>query len=139
MVCPGRPYDFKFFKGCLPQILLGPFMNTLTQTLTIPGCFMFLRTSLVYILQTRKWYLMTSTKIKVSIIIWLSSSRGLIDGKLMDQFWCTLYVRSVNSELHSHLGIEGAVDDHFEFKMFSRKFVALGEVSLKSHRAFWIY
>ena len=25
------PYHFKFFKGCLPQILLGPFLNTLTQ------------------------------------------------------------------------------------------------------------
>ena len=23
-------YHFKFFKGCLPQILLGPFLNTLT-------------------------------------------------------------------------------------------------------------
>ena len=28
----GRPYHFKFFKGCLPQILLGPFLNTLTHT-----------------------------------------------------------------------------------------------------------
>ena len=27
-----RPYDFNFFKGCLAQILLGPFLNTLTQT-----------------------------------------------------------------------------------------------------------
>ena len=26
-----RPYPFKFFKGCLPQILLGPFFNNLTQ------------------------------------------------------------------------------------------------------------
>ena len=26
-----RPYHCRFFKGCLPQILLGPFMNTLTQ------------------------------------------------------------------------------------------------------------
>ena len=26
-----RPYSFKFFKGCLPQILLGPFLNTLTH------------------------------------------------------------------------------------------------------------
>ena len=26
-----RPYHFKFFKGCLPQILLGPFLNTLTH------------------------------------------------------------------------------------------------------------
>ena len=25
-----RPYPFKFFKGCLPQILLGPFLNTLS-------------------------------------------------------------------------------------------------------------
>ena len=27
----GRLYHFKFFKGCLPQILLGPFLNTLTH------------------------------------------------------------------------------------------------------------
>ena len=25
---------FKFFKGCLPQILLGPFLNTVPQILT---------------------------------------------------------------------------------------------------------
>ena len=26
-----RPYHFKFFKGCLLQILLGPFLNTLSH------------------------------------------------------------------------------------------------------------
>ena len=26
-----RPYHLKFFKGCPPHILLGPFLNTLTQ------------------------------------------------------------------------------------------------------------
>ena len=31
MVCLSRPYHFKFFKGCLPQISLGPFLNTLSQ------------------------------------------------------------------------------------------------------------
>ena len=33
----GKPYPFKFLKGCcLPQILLGPFLNTLSQlTLTL--------------------------------------------------------------------------------------------------------
>ena len=31
MVCLGRPYYFKFFKGCLPQILLGPFLHTLNH------------------------------------------------------------------------------------------------------------
>ena len=29
MVYSGRSYYFKFFKGCLPQISLGPFVNTL--------------------------------------------------------------------------------------------------------------
>ena len=36
-VCLGRPYHFRFFKGCLPQILFGPFLNTLTY-LTINIC-----------------------------------------------------------------------------------------------------
>ena len=27
----GRPYLFKNFKGCIPQILLGPFLCTLTH------------------------------------------------------------------------------------------------------------
>ena len=27
----GRTYPFKYFKGCLPQFLLGPFLNTLSQ------------------------------------------------------------------------------------------------------------
>ena len=31
MVCLSRPYSFKLFKGYLPQILLGPFLNTLPQ------------------------------------------------------------------------------------------------------------
>ena len=26
-----RLYLFKFFKGCLPQVLLGPFLNTLSH------------------------------------------------------------------------------------------------------------
>ena len=27
----GRPYHFKFVKGCLPRILVSPFFNTLSQ------------------------------------------------------------------------------------------------------------
>ena len=32
-ICGRQPLKnpFKFFKGCLPQILLGPFLNTLSQ------------------------------------------------------------------------------------------------------------
>ena len=30
MVCPSRSDNFNNFKGCLPQILLSPFSNTLT-------------------------------------------------------------------------------------------------------------
>ena len=31
MVYLSRPYHFKFVKDCLPQILSGPFLNTLTH------------------------------------------------------------------------------------------------------------
>ena len=31
MVCLGRPYHFKIFKGFLPQILLGRFLNTVSH------------------------------------------------------------------------------------------------------------
>ena len=31
MVCLSRRYRFKFSKGCLSQILLGPFLNNLTE------------------------------------------------------------------------------------------------------------
>ena len=40
MVCLGRPYPFKFFKGCRPQILLVPLMNTLPNfSLDFPEVF----------------------------------------------------------------------------------------------------
>ena len=31
LVSLGRTYHFKFFKGCLPQTLIGPVFNTLTH------------------------------------------------------------------------------------------------------------
>ena len=34
-ICLARPYPFKFFKDCLPPILLGPFLNTLSHYLVI--------------------------------------------------------------------------------------------------------
>ena len=30
MVCLSKLYRFKYFKSCLPQISLGPFLNTLS-------------------------------------------------------------------------------------------------------------
>ena len=44
MVClyvpySSRPYSFKFFKGCLPQNLLSPLLNTLSHIIpNIPIC-----------------------------------------------------------------------------------------------------
>ena len=32
MVYLSRPYSFKLFKGCSPQIFFGPFLNTLSQS-----------------------------------------------------------------------------------------------------------
>ena len=40
MVCLSRPDPFNFFKGCLPQILLGPFLNIWSHiliTFNYPG------------------------------------------------------------------------------------------------------
>ena len=34
--CLCRPYHSKFFKGCLPQISLGPFLNTLCHMHIVP-------------------------------------------------------------------------------------------------------
>ena len=34
MICRCRTYPFEFFKGSLPQILLGPFLNTLLQMIS---------------------------------------------------------------------------------------------------------
>ena len=31
MVFLSKPYPFRLFKGCLPQILLGPLLNTWTH------------------------------------------------------------------------------------------------------------
>ena len=33
MICLSIPYLFKFFKGCLPQIFFGPYLNTLSHIL----------------------------------------------------------------------------------------------------------
>ena len=41
-VCLSRPYPLKFFKGYLPKMLLGPFLNTLSQIylhIDIPNIF----------------------------------------------------------------------------------------------------
>ena len=32
-----RPYHFEFFKDCLPQILLSPFLNTFTLLTYAPA------------------------------------------------------------------------------------------------------
>ena len=42
MVSLGSPYHLKLFKSCLPQILLGLFLNTLTQMITFTSNWIFL-------------------------------------------------------------------------------------------------
>ena len=45
MVCLSRPYHFRYFKGCLPKILLGPFLNTLAHMIMLSrGVFVFFET-----------------------------------------------------------------------------------------------
>ena len=45
MVCLSRPYPFKLFKGCFPQILLGPLLHTLSHVIlaqSVAECSRFL-------------------------------------------------------------------------------------------------
>ena len=51
-ICLGRPYHFNFFKGCLPQILLGLFLNTVTHILMKNMLIMF---TALEMKQSRKW------------------------------------------------------------------------------------
>ena len=58
-----RPYHFKIFKGCLPQMLLGSFLNTMTQ--------MCLTTTTIYIklggvFRTPQKFQMESFAVKVN-------------------------------------------------------------------------
>ena len=38
MVCLSRAYHFKFLKGCLPQISVGPYLNTLSHIQVTSDC-----------------------------------------------------------------------------------------------------
>ena len=39
-ICLSRPYSFKFLKGCLPQILLSPLLNTLSHIFMLNSFFL---------------------------------------------------------------------------------------------------
>ena len=45
---PYKPYSFKFFKGCLPQILLGPLLNTLSYVRLLLFSFQYCITNFSY-------------------------------------------------------------------------------------------
>ena len=51
-----RPYHFKFFRGCFPQISLGPFFNTLFQIV-----FTFLCSFILYLMKEKKSWLKSVT------------------------------------------------------------------------------
>ena len=59
MVCLNRPHRFRFFKGCFQQILLSPFVNSLTRLL-FPALYyikIFDRFDvLLPLLPARKWF-----------------------------------------------------------------------------------
>ena len=54
MVCLNSPNPFKFFKGCLPQILLGPFLNTVS--------YMYKKSIIMRLLVVTATFLMTKRK-----------------------------------------------------------------------------
>ena len=71
MVSLGRPYHFEFFKSCLPQILLGSFLNTLTH------------------LRPCQTSTMDAQKMKFSIKDLVTFTEEILNGKLY--FLCSVF------------------------------------------------
>ena len=51
MVSLSRPYPFNFFKGSRPQILLDPFLNTLSQFIPFSGSARYSRKNIIVVLR----------------------------------------------------------------------------------------
>ena len=79
MVCLSRPwsrpYHFKFFKSCLPQILLGPSLNTMSQILFFSiyknlcrsrESYFYLFTS-IFTVGVKTYYIFTQTHVYILI------------------------------------------------------------------------
>ena len=78
MVCLSRPYHFKIFKGCLPQILLGQILNTLKHVrisvssdpyISISGIWGQRKSVFSHILHHKRWYIIKMSS-KWQIIPW---------------------------------------------------------------------
>ena len=54
MICLSRAYPFKFFESCLPEILVGPFLNTLFHIIISKPFVTLSHSSFVTIVQTSK-------------------------------------------------------------------------------------
>ena len=66
-LCLSRPYSFNFFKGCLPQILLGPILNTLSQILLTQSSKTFYK----YFCVDRYWMLLLKILVMFQIYLFL--------------------------------------------------------------------
>ena len=87
MVCLSRPYTFIFFKGCLPQILLGPFLNTFFHFI------LFFPTTQLHqrIPNFQKFYTLQSVFAKILLrIIW--------SGKMIAIKGCPIYMPNFHRE-----------------------------------------
>ena len=51
-ICFSWPYHFKFFKGCLPQILLSPFLNTLSHIFGWNSWVLYFGNSTIYVISS---------------------------------------------------------------------------------------
>ena len=82
MVCLSRSYHFKFSKGCLPQILLGPFLNTLSHFFGTHWTLATLKTAFFFIVLTT---LYDSYKNFAFLLMeyWFSSSANTILGHVL--------------------------------------------------------
>ena len=83
MVCLSRPYHLKSFKGCLPQIVLDPFLNIMSQIHAkwgkriIRNCLMDSDKSTVYHFDLHSTKYLFGNKIKRVSVLKLKNKRNM--------------------------------------------------------------
>ena len=95
MVCLSRLHHFKFFKGCLPQIFLGPFLNTLTRIMN--AFISYLKNIYIFTPNSIKYFNFTLTASNSPSIYLLSASNANI--KKMSEIYAKLAIKTSNANI----------------------------------------
>ena len=97
MVCLSRPYHFKFFKDCLPQILLGPFLNTLSNIAlcSVTYCRSTMISWYVNLRKIKLRYILKNQDYKSSTLPFLIYAQEIYDPSILSHLSHSVFLCSV--------------------------------------------